>query len=196
MRAALVSLGFIWLGMAAAGPTTTASGRPAQDSADRGIYEAMLIVLLRGDLPSVVVVQAVPLPLPAPSAADWQWLGAGSDALRIAVERSRPLAVEPFVVEAFPPGTQLVPREEIEEQFRSAPRGRPEDIWTAFSARYKAQSFQGFSRPVKSENGLDAFLWYSHSCGSLCGESGYAWLHRASSDVAWAVSKRLPKVVS
>jgi hypothetical protein len=189
----------VWIGIVAANPAIWAwsGGSPPQDSANRGVYEAMFKALLRGDLPTVLVVQAVPLSLPSPSAADWQWFGAGTEALRIKVETSRPSDVEPFAVDAFPPGTQLVPREAIQELFRTAPPGRsPEDRWIPFRTRYKAQTFQGFSRPVQSQDGLDAFLYYSHNCGSLCGQSGYAWLHRASSGSVWTVAKRLPKVVS
>jgi len=171
--------------------------RPTQDSGERGAYEAMLKVLLQGDLPSVLVVQADPVSLPVPSSADWQWFGTGIEPLRSRLQGSRPTLVEPFTVETFPPGTQLVRREEIQAFFRTAPRGgNPDDGWILFQTRYKARSIQGFSRLLTSEDGLDALLYYSHCCGSLCGESGYAWLHRASSAAAWTVLKRLPKVVS
>jgi hypothetical protein len=198
-------LWLIWTTVATAGQIIpTSSAPPAQDSADRGVYEAVLSVLLGRDLPSVLVVEAMPLSLPAPPAVVWQRFGAGTEALRIEFERGALPVLEPFSVETFPPGTQLVSREEIEELFRTgqelfrtAPRERsPEDMWIPFRTKYQAQTYQGFSRPVKSADGLDALVYYSSSCGMACGKGGYAWLHRASLGAPWAVSKWLDTAIS
>jgi hypothetical protein len=188
----------LWLGLIAVFAIATqatlparAPARPTRDS-DGGIYEAVLKALL-GDLPPVIVVQAEPLSLPVPSTDDWRWFGVGVEALRAKVENNLPAPAEPFAVDTFPPGTQLVAGEAIQGLFRG---GSLMERWTAFRARYKARTLQRFSRPAKSNDDLDALVYYSHVCGSQCGETGYAWLHRASSGAAWVVLKRLPKVVS
>lgn len=98
----------------------------------------------------------------------------------------------PFIVEMFPPGTTLVSREEISELILTAPSGRtPEDRWQPFRARFNVQSYQGFSRPVLSDDGLNALVWFLHSCGSVCGKGGYAWLQRASLTSEWVFVKSL-----
>ena len=65
-----------------------------------------------------------------------------------------------------------------------------------FSDSSSIQTYQRFSRPVITDDRLNALVWFSHACGSLCGEAGYAWLQRSSTTAEWVVVKRLPKVVS
>jgi len=164
---------------------------------DRGIYEAVIKALLRGDLPSALVIQAPPLGLPLPSASDWRLLDPEISTLQTKVEAARLGPADSFSGESFPPGTQLVPKEQIEELFRTAPRGNSlEDRWLPFRSRFNVSSFQAFSRPIITDDGLNALVYYSHSCGTLCGETGYAVLHRSSLSEAWVVARRLRKSVS
>jgi hypothetical protein len=162
--------------------------------ADRGIYEATLRDLFRGSLPAAFVIQSMPLSLPQPSASDWNWFGPATGTLQATVEATAPVAAAPFSSELFPAGTTLMSREDLMAFFRNAPNLN--DRWGAFRERFKVTAFEGFSRPATTDAGLDALVYYSHSCGSLCGESGFAWLHRSSTTATWVVEKRLPKVVS
>jgi len=169
---------------------------PQKPSDERGIYYAVLASLFR-TVPSALVVQTMPLPMRNPTASDWEWLGRGASTLRSKVEADAPSDATAFKVELFPAGTTLVSREEIDELFRTAPRSRiPEDIWLPFRTRFNVQTYQGFSRPVITDDRLNALVWFSHACGSLCGEAGYAWLQRPSTTAEWVVLKRLPKVVA
>jgi len=169
----------------------------AQARDERGIYEAVIKMMLRGDLPSALVIQTPPLVLRLPSASDWRMLSPESDTLQTKIEAARPGSADPISGESFPPGTQLVPKEQIEDLFRTAPRGNsPEDSWIPFRARFNVSSIQAFSRPIITNDGLDALVYYSHSCGTLCGETGYAVLHRSSPSEAWVVARRLRKSVS
>ena len=162
-----------------------------------GIYSAVLADLFRGQVPSALVVQRMALPLPAPTAADWAWFGPGTNELRAIVATTTVPRVSPFSVELFSPAATLVDKDEILELFRTAPAGRgPDDRWIPFRTRFKVQTYQGFSRPVVSRDALNAFLYYSHSCGQTCGEAGYAWLQRSEASADWVVVKRLPKVTA
>lgn len=164
---------------------------------ERGIYHAVLMSLFNGNVPAPLVVQTMPLAMPPPSESDWTWFGPGTKELRATVSLAVPVAPMAFVVELFPAATTLATWEEILELFQTAPPGGgPEGRWLPFRTRFKAQTFQGFSRAVVSDDGLNALVYYSYACGSTCGEAGYAWLQRSAINSTWAVIKRLPKVVS
>ena len=165
---------------------------------EREIYSAVLDSLFGGKAPAAWVIETMPLSMPTPVASDWGWLGEGTAGLRALVEaRAEPPPPKPFTRDHFQTGTILVPREEIAELFRNAQAdGTPESRWLPFRSKFKVQSYQGLSEPVITADGLNALVWYSNACGSLCGEAGYAWLRRPSLRAAWAVVKRLPKVVS
>jgi hypothetical protein len=176
-----------------------ATPKPQRASEERGIYTAVLASLFRQNVPSALVVETRPLLLRNPSAADWQWLGPDTSTLRSKVESEalRAATSTAFTPELFPPGTTLVSREDIAELFRTAPPGQTtEDRWLPFRTRFHVQTYQGFSRPVVTDDGLNALVWFSHACGSLCGEAGYAWVQRSSTTAEWVVVKRLPKIVS
>jgi hypothetical protein len=164
---------------------------------ERDIYTALLRDLFRGTLPTAFVIQTNPLALASPSPSDWALLGPGTAALRTRVETMTLQSTAAFTVESFPDGTTLVSKEDIGAFFRDASVGANlNDRWSAFHGRFKVAGYQGFSRPIVSDAGLDALVWYSNSYGSLGGEAGYAWLHRPSRSGNWVVEKRLPKVVS
>jgi len=162
---------------------------------DRQIYVALLRDLFRGSLPASYVIQTMPLSLPQPSAYDWRWLGSGTAALQAKVEATKPLPAVAFSAGSFLDPTTLVSKEELVAFFHDGPAGTSlNDRWRAFHERFKVEAFQAFSRPVVTDAGLDALVYYSNSYGSQGGEAGFAWLHRSSPSAAWAVEKRLPKV--
>jgi hypothetical protein len=166
----------------------------------RGIYEPVLSAIFKGSLPARIVVQAKPLPFRSPESFDWSRFGSDADPLRAVVtppENPASPDLDILDLRVLPKGTVLVSREEIEDFFRSmrAPQ-RFEDQWTQLRAKLGVQSFQGLSRPVVSHDGLTAVVWYSHSCGSLCGEGGWAVLKRPTTGADWVVVQQIVKVVS
>jgi hypothetical protein len=169
---------------------------------ERGIYQAVLASLFDGRVPSALVVTTPVLAMRVPAAWQWQQLGVAAEALRSKVDaRIQAQAVQSssatFPVEWFPAGTTLVPYGEIEELLRSAPRGgTPENVWIPFRTRFGVPTYQGFSLPVLSDDQLNALVWYRHSCGSLCGEAGFAWLQRRSPAAEWVVVKRVPTAIA
>ena len=180
--------------MAVLGAQTRAAPQAREE---RGIYEAVIKMLVRGDLPSKLVIRTPHLVFPVPSTIELGPLGPASGTLQTKVQAARPSQAESINVESFPAGTQFVAKEEIDEIFRTAPRGNsPDSRWIPFRERFNATSYQAFSRPIVTDDGLDALVYYQHACGSLCGESGYVWLHRSSTADAWMVARRLVKSVS
>jgi len=78
----------------------------------------------------------------------------------------------------------------------SAPAGLvivmvPPSRWTAFMRRHNAYGWMSFSDVLFSDDGLDALVYYNAACGSLCGEAGYAWLHRDSAQSRWLLKKKI-----
>ena len=163
---------------------------------DRQVFAVLLPALSRDGAASYIV-EVTPLPVPQPSDSDWEWFGSAARPLRAKVEAVKETSAKPFSNVSLPSAVVLVPREELSDLFRYPLDGKGlEEIWLSFRQRFKVQSFYRFSRPVVTEDGLAALVSYSHSCGSLCGESGFVWLRRASRSDRWAVAKLLPKVVS
>ncbi len=164
--------------------------------AEHEIYEALLKDIFPGEQqPSVLLIEGVPRVFENPPAWVWQKLGAGAER-QASVERAVAPPATPFAGESFPPGTQLARLEEIEALLRPAVavKDPEEGRRQALRNRFKVEAFQGFSRPIVTEDGLDALVSYSHHCGLLCGSIGYAWLHRTSRAGAWSVAKRVATV--
>lgn len=176
----------------------TIPAAPTRQAEEREIYAAVLASIFRGNVPSALVVQTMPLVMRPPVASDWSFLGPSAASLPAAVAAAGASSTAAqFTADLFPPGTVLVSREEIAEWFRTAPPGRtPEDRWLPFRSRFKVRTYQGFSRSVLTADRLVALVWYSHACGMLCGEAGYALLQRSNLGVPWAVVKHLPRVMS
>jgi hypothetical protein len=165
---------------------------------ERGIYQAVIEDMFRRKVPTALVVTTPPLAMRVPETGHWQQLGAAARRMKSKVEAQ---AAQPrsatFRVEWFPSGTRLVPSEGIEELRRTAPRGRtPEDAWIPFRTLFGVQTYQSFSLPVVSNDQRSALVWYVHSCGSLCGSDGFAFLQRGSRTAAWTVVKRVITTVS
>lgn len=183
-----------------AGPIGVGAQQGRSDSRAPGIYEAVLTAIFKGSLPTRIVVQARPLPFRSPEPFDWSRFGADAEPLRAALaseENSAPVGRDILDLQRLPKGTALVSREEIEDFFRSmrAPQSL-EERWTQLREKLGVQSYQGLSVPVVSGDGLTAVVWYSHSCGSLCGQGGWAVLKRAPTGADWTVVQQIVKVVS
>ena len=70
------------------------------------------------------------------------------------------------------------------------------DAWAAFKRQHGADGWLAFSEALLTPDGLDALLYYEAECGGLCGESGYAWLHRDSVQSAWSIKKKIVRRLS
>jgi hypothetical protein len=178
--------------LVAAGSIDVLRAGPAQQrgSDERGIYSAVLGHLFSAGVPPRIVVETVPVAMAALSESDLQRLDRAAAGMRTTDQT-------PFTVEMFPPGTTLVARETILELILYAPRGPGlDDHWRSFRTRFNVQTYQAFSRPVLSADGLSALVWFRHSCGSLCGTGGYAWLQRATVTSDWVFVKSLVKLMS
>jgi hypothetical protein len=162
---------------------------------EREIYEAILTDILRGSLPAALLIQAAPRPMQRPSTSDWDKLGGFGTQLRARVDSAQSVSIEPFTPASFPAGTRLVTEAELTEiRAASSPIGF-EDYWRRIREKFGVQSLQSFSHPIVTDDGLQAFVVYGNGCGFLCGESGFAWVHRTSRAEPWIV-KRLVKIVS
>src|SRR5262245_62034576 len=65
-----------------------------------------------------------------------------------------------------------------------------DDYWRMFYDRYRGSGgLITVSRPGIDPTGSRAFLHIRHSCGRLCGASGYAWLHKESG--RWKVERHI-----
>ena len=160
---------------------------------DRDLYTALLQNILHVPVVTAAVVDASPMALTPLSDTDWRMLGSLGPQLRAKVDRRRPGPPVPFTTASFPPGTRVIAAEDIESVLTARP---PAGGWFAFQERFKIHSFQAFSRAVVSDDGLDALVRYSHTCGNQCGETGFALLHRNSTRDRWLVTRRLPKIMS
>jgi hypothetical protein len=172
--------------------TVLAPALPAQQQAavndERAVYEAVLKEIFKGGaVPASFVVPAEPRLVPPPSTSQWDRLGAVPTELRTKVA-SLPATPSPeerglHKAESFPPGAHIVPATERRDLTSGAQNnGYPEML-----AKYQARDLVSFSKPIATADGLDAFVWFGHGCGLLCGTVGYAWLHRASKTDPWTV---------
>ena len=57
-------------------------------------------------------------------------------------------------------------------------------------ARVCSRGWLAFSDVLLTGNRLDALVYYEAHCGGLCGETGYAWLHRDSVVAGWTLARR------
>jgi hypothetical protein len=165
-------------------------------NAVKGLYADIFAALLRNTASvggsSIVIVDETSLQVQRLSDSEWQWFGAQTVALRAVAERAAATPADRFDSASFPPGVTLITRDVAQRFWRA----REEAIWTQFREEFKAQSLWRFSRPVITEDGLDALIWSAQACGSMCGRTDVLWLHRVSRSDPWMIAKSLPKAVS
>lgn len=157
---------------------------PQYSADEKSVYDALLKDIHGKELPAVIVIRAIPFAFRDVARVDASRFGT-SDALNAKV---RALSVDPFTPDAFPAGTRFINATESDEIFNPKYRPNP-DAWKLFGDRFKAQSIQGFSRALITDDGLDAWVTMNHSCGTKCGQVGYAWLHRDSRTSPWVVKR-------
>ena len=106
--------------------------------------------------------------------------------LRLA-RRASPTSARRHNIADFPAGTRLVPEADIETMFaRGVEKG-----WLAFKRQYHSERWLSFSDVLFTDEAVDALVYYGTRCGGLCGEGGYAWLHRDSALSGWSIRKKI-----
>jgi hypothetical protein len=110
------------------------------------------------------------------------------DELRQALRRPPAFETTALDRSLFPAGTRFISQELIDAAFS---RLWIEDGWTAFRRQYKADGFVSFSHVLVTSDGLDAMVYVTASCGSLCGEGVYHRLHRAGPKAPWSIVKSI-----
>jgi hypothetical protein len=145
----------------------------------KDIYDVMLRQSYHAWPASVRVVAQTGIPMPTLRGASKDWLayfnGVPDEFLRFATEQV-PTAPHPLDDSLLPAGTQL----------------RRGDVKPSADDR----SIFAFSPVLYTRQGLDAFVYYEARCWGICGEGGYAWLHRDTLQSAWRVAKRVQRWVS
>lgn len=160
------------------------------------IFRLLLVNRPRDAKPNnVTVVQATPLRFPRLTDSQWSFFGAPVQTLRLKIESSAEFTPDTFALELFPPSTQLVPQAEL-QPLGGAPLDDLVRSWAAFRDRFRAQAFYALSRPVVSDDGLDALVFRATSDGPQSGRSDLFWLHRAAPSEPWSIAKQLPMGIS
>jgi hypothetical protein len=160
---------------------------------DADIFAELLRIPAGVDGGSTYVVDETPLfPVQRLSDSEWQWFGPSTTALRAVAETVSVAPAGRFDSASFPPWVTLITRDVAQRFWGSL----EEAIWAQFREAFKARSVWRFSRPVITEDGLDALVWSAQACGSMCGRTDVHWLHRASRADPWTIAKGKPKTVS
>ena len=183
--AATLLTGSVMAGAACAAPR-------AQPISIAGVYAGLFETTFHGTPAAAMLVagSAEPMPTIGGSGALASWLAEFDElpqSLRQAVSQPTPTGARDFAVGDFPSGTRVVSPSAIREHVT----GSLEDSWSAFTRRHNAYGWMSFSDVLFSDDGLDALVYYSAACGSLCGEAGYAWLHRDSAQSRWSLKKKI-----
>lgn len=91
-----------------------------------------------------------------------------------------------------PPGARLISRSRIHDIFRADPMNG----WSQFRQVTGAPSWQGFSKPILTADGLHALVYAEHYCGIVCGQGEYLWLSRTDEQAGWGVKARVVSWIS
>jgi hypothetical protein len=176
--------------MLLASVSTFPSSAVGDTAIEQEIFWALLV---RPGRSSVAVVDATPIPLVQPTASQWIWFGDSAAALRSEVESTVEITPDLFTIGSFPPSTHLVPRADL-QPLRGGLETMPR--WAVFRDRYGAREVFAFSRPVVTDDGLDALVYRVLTDGPGSGRTDLFWLHRAARSDAWSVAKELPISIS
>ena len=136
----------------------------------------------------VVIDRTIALPTLADASSDWlKEFDAVPATLRQAASRRSPTKPGPLDPAMFPAGTRLSPQAGIDALFSA----QNANGWPAFKRQYGAEGWMSFSDVLFTPDRLDALVYYEANCGGLCGEGGYAWLHRDSDQSRWLLKKKI-----
>jgi hypothetical protein len=184
---------FVWAATVIFACTLSPLSAQSAVSCDADIFTVLLRTHAGVDGGPTYVVDETPLfPVQKLSDSEWQWFGPSTTALRTVAETVAVAPAGRFDSASFPPWVTLITRD-VAQKFLG---GREEAIWAQFREAFKVRSIWRFSRPVITEDGLDALVWSAQACGSMCGRTDVHWLHRASRSDPWTVAKSKPKTVS
>lgn len=152
----------------------------------RGIYEAVARAVLKDGVPAAFIVIDDWRPVPPATAWVWERLpGVPAELRKKVAELPKPPVGETgehYKVEDLPQGARLVTVDEIRPVVSRWPPGT-----NPIEEKYGTKWQLSFSKPVMTDDGLDAVVYWGYGCGPLCGAGGYAWLHRTARGSAWAV---------
>jgi hypothetical protein len=167
----------------------------AQAGTAADVYAPLFDVRYHGTRPSIWVVTDMTVPMPTLSSSSADWLRQFDDvpvALRQAASQPSPTRARILDVAQFPTGTKLVSERAIQTIFT----GGVEDGWAAFRREYGSDGWLAFSEVLFTVDALDALVYYEARCGGLCGEGGYAWLHRDAAQSGWSIRKKIVRWMS
>jgi hypothetical protein len=145
----------------------------------------------------VIVIESVSLGIPrisGASNASWraQFDGWPAELMAVLEGSVQASAVGPFEQEEIPKGARLILRSAIDAVFTPDPPAG----WSRLEQVIGARTWQGFSRPVLSADGLQALVYAEHHCGSTCGHGKYFWLSRRSTRDTWRVTRQVLRWIS
>jgi hypothetical protein len=155
------------------------------------VYQPLLRERYHGTSASQMVVKDTSLPMPTlrGSLADWlKQFDEVPHALTRAASQPSPKESRRLEASMFPTGTRLVSATTVEAAFRGS---GIEEKWSAFRGQFGAQGWVAFSEALATDDQLNALVYYEARCGGMCGEGGYAWLHRGTTNSPWRVAKKI-----
>ena len=158
------------------------------------IYAPLFGVSYHGGLPRGFVVSDSSVAMPTLQGSSPDWLRQFDDvpaALRRAASRTEPTRVRPLDLKSLPAGIRTVPSQATRAVLAAARASGTSAAWETFKREYNANGWLAFSDPVLDSAGLEALVYYEAECGGLCGETGYAWLHRDSLQSDWTLEKKI-----
>jgi hypothetical protein len=159
------------------------------------VYRLLFEGRYHGTSPSRMAVSDVAVSMPTLSRASTEWLKEFDDvpvALRQAASQASPTSAHPFDVAQFPADAKVVSEPAIRRIFA----GGVEEGWATFRREYGSEGWLTFSDVLFTIDGLDALVYYEARCGGLCGEGGYAWLHRDAASSSWSIRKKIIRWLS
>ena len=162
---------------------------PSDPVLARELYAIVFHAIFRDAVPRRLAVEAESIVPPRLIDEDWTGQLAGvPPELRAALAGEGHRRSVWHRAESFPPGTQFVPRRQIQEVFQTFGLGG----WSRLPDRFGVSTYQAMTRVFVTGDRLHALLEYRHSCGSLCGEGALLWLSRSSADpgTPWTIRGR------
>lgn len=156
-----------------------------------GLYAALLDERYHGMPASQMVVKDRAVAMPTLRGSSSEWLGQFNEVpsdLRRAASEPSPTRPHRLAASLFPTGVRLVPAESVETIFA---RSGVEENWSTFRSQFNTVGWLAFSGGLFADDQLNALVYYEARCEGLCGEGGYAWLHRATILSPWRIAKKI-----
>ena len=167
----------------------------SQASTEAALYAPLFGASFHAKPAVSFVVQDTSVAMATLGGSSPDWLKQFDDvpmALRRAASRPEPTRVGRLNPKSLPTGVRMAPAQAT----RTVMAHRTSEAWEVFKRQYNADGWLAFSYPVLTPAGLDALVYYEAECGGLCGETGYAWLHRDSAQSGWTLKKKIVRRMS